>query len=140
MRARLTILGGLCVVALLAYAAASLAGPAGPLTLARDGATAVAGAGYIDSFPVNCGAAATAIQPSGGATVHLACYNSSTTKVAFGDSTIADPTDGQNSPIVCLTNCPTQEWQRDVKAAFCRADTGTVTVYCDAIVSLTAQP
>jgi len=103
-------------------------------------AAAGVGPAYVDSFTVGCASSATLIQAPGGAMISYTCQNSSTTKVAIGDTGIADPTDGQNSPIHCATNCPSQEWGGNARAEYCRADTGTVTIYCRALVSVTSAP
>lgn len=93
-----------------------------------------AGMSYADSFTVSCGASATAITTGSSQTVLGGyCQILSTTMVAVGDSGIGDPTSGQNSPVHCTTNCPSAQFGF-VRGTYCRADTGTVTAYCNASV------
>jgi hypothetical protein len=112
-----------------------------PSHVALEAVSMIPGVGpaYVDSFSVGCDASEL-IQPSGGAMISYTCQNSSTTKVAVGDSAIGDPTDAQNSPIYCATNCPSQEFGGNARLEYCRADTGTVTIYCRALVSVTSPP
>ena len=109
-----------------------------PLDLTRS--MAAVGPGYVDSFTVSCATSATPIRATAGGQLAYTCQNPSTTMVAVGDSTIGDPTDAQSSPVHCATNCPSQEWHGNVRAEYCRADTGTVTIYCRAIVATTTAP
>lgn len=102
------------------------------------------GPGYVDSFTVACGSSATAIRPAApytDAMLSYSCQNVSTTIVGIGDSGIADPDVGtRNSPVYCATNCPAQEFGGNTRAEYCRADTGTVTIYCRALVSASSAP
>ena len=116
------------------------AAPVGPAIEAAHAAPAV-GPAFVDSFTVTCATTATLIQASGGAMVSYVCQNPSTTIVGVGDSGIADPDSGtRNSPVHCATNCPSQEWGGNARQEYCRADTGTVTIYCRALVAVTSAP
>jgi hypothetical protein len=95
----------------------------------------------VDSFSKRCTTTASVIASAlSNNVLSYSCQNTSTTKVAIGDSGIADPTDAQNSPVYCATNCPAQEWGGNAKAEYCRADTGTVTIYCRALVAAGSAP
>lgn len=73
-------------------------------------------------------------------TSNATCQNDSTTMVAVGDSGIGDPTSSRNSPVYCATNCGSREWGGNFRKEFCRADTGTVTIYCRALIGATSAP
>lgn len=118
---------------------AAQATPGGAL-LELGQATAMVGPAYVDSFSVNCGATATPIVASAGSMLAYTCQNATTTKVAVGDSGIGDPTSAQNSPVHCQTNCPSQEWDGNARREYCLADTGTVTIYCRALVATSSPP
>lgn len=138
----------LVVLPIVAVVAASCvpAAQASPVTasvaIETAGQTPAVGPAYVDSFSVSCTTTAAFIAPANNSRniLSYSCQNTSTTKVAVGDSGIADPTDAQNSPTYCQTNCPAQEWGGNAKAEYCRADTGTVTIYCRALVAATAAP
>jgi hypothetical protein len=95
------------------------------------------GPAYVDSFTVSCGTSATAITAT--AQISYTCQNNSTTKVAVGDSTIADPSGTQNSPIYCATNCASREWGGNARVEYCRAPT-TTTIYCRSLVQTSSAP
>lgn len=141
---RLHIALGALVATLLLYAAASLAMPVLPISFARDSAAAV-GPGYVDSFTVTCATTATLIRPSGGAMVSYSCQTPAsaetggTVLVAVGDSAIADPAFAtRNSPV--YSGDTVREFGGNTRAEYCRADTGTVTIFCRALVSVTSAP
>lgn len=100
--------------------------------------------GYLYSFTATCGdAGATLIAPpvTVGAVHEMTCQVASTTIVAFGDSTLADPAIATRAePVYCTTNCPSATWTRAVHKAYCRSDLGNVVVYCDAVVRATDAP
>lgn len=142
MRARFVI-GGIVAVGLL-FAVAAAAFPSLPLGFAHVGQAAV-GPGYIDSFSVTCATTATLIQPTGGAMVSYSCQapasaeTGGTTLIAVGDSAIADPAFAtRNSPV--YSGDTTREWGGNARAEYCRADTGTVTIFCRALVGTTSAP
>jgi hypothetical protein len=134
------LLGALALLGASCIGEARASPPGVPEGLSLVQAAPAVGPAFVDSFTVACGAAATAIEPSGGAMVSYTCQNVSTTEVAVGDSAIADPTDGQNSPTYCATNCPSQEFGGNARKEYCRADSGTVTIYCRALVATTSAP
>jgi hypothetical protein len=115
------------------------AAPGGPVLELAQAAPAV-GPGFVDSFAVACTTSATAITAAPHNMLSYTCQNSSTTKVAVGDSGITDPTDAQNAPIYCATNCPAQEFGGNAKIEYCRADTGSVTIYCRALIAASSAP
>jgi hypothetical protein len=142
MRSRFVI-GGIVGVALLCAAAAA-AFPSLPTSIIRSGATA-AGPGFVDSFTVACADSATLIQPEGGAMVSYSCQTPAsaeaggTTLIAVGDSQIGDPALAtRNSP--AYSGDTIREWGGDARLEYCRADTGTVTIFCRALVSTTTAP
>jgi hypothetical protein len=103
------------------------------------------GPGFVDSFTVSCGATATLIQPTGGAQVSYACQTpqssetAGTVLVGVGDSAIADPAFAtRNSPV--YSGDTVREWGGDARLEYCRADTGTVTIFCRSLVSVVAAP
>lgn len=142
MRARFVI-GGIVAVGLL-FAVAAAAFPSIPIGFAHARSTAV-GPGFIDSFTVSCATTATLIQPTGGAMVSYSCQTPAsaetggTTLIAVGDSLIADPAFAtRNSPV--YSGDTTREWGGNARAEYCRADTGTVTIFCRALVGTTSAP
>jgi hypothetical protein len=108
--------------------------------------TAAVGPGFVDSFTISCATTATAITPpTTGAMLSYSCQtpaaaeSGGTTLVAVGDSGIADPDIGtRNSPV--YSGSTTREFGGNARAEYCRADSGTVTIYCRAIVGVTSAP
>lgn len=99
---------------------------------------------FSDSFTVACiAASATAIQPPApntGLMSSYTCQNTSATKVAVGDSTIADPSGTQNSPIYCgAAGCGATDWGGNVYVEYCRSP-APVTIYCRAAVNTSSAP
>ena len=101
------------------------------------------GPAYLDSFKVTCGAAATLIRAPAGPNVALKCTapqsgeTAASTFVAWGDSGIADPAFAtRNSPIICGSGCAETTFTANNRQAWCRADTGTVDLFCVALVSV----
>jgi hypothetical protein len=141
MRPRFVI-GGIVGVALL-FAVAAAAFPRLPLSAVRDGAAAV-GPTYVDSFTVTCAATATLIQSPLGQ-VSYQCQTPAAAEaggnvlVAVGDSAIADPALAtRNSPV--FSGDSIRSWESDARAEYCRADTGTVTIFCRANVTSVSAP
>lgn len=95
---------------------------------------------FVDSFSVSCATTATAIEaPSGQAQGAYYCQTpasaetAGTVLVAVGDSAIADPDIAtRNSPV--YSGSTIREFYAAARKEYCRADTGTVTIYCRAIV------
>jgi len=84
-----------------------------------------------DNFTVSCGVTATSIRPTDGRVLYgFACVNDSATLVAVGGSSIGDPTSSRNSPVICPTCTEGGVWSPRTARGYCRADTGTVTLYC----------
>lgn len=95
---------------------------------------------FVDSFSVSCATTATEISaPSGQAQGAYYCQTpqsaetGGSTLVAVGDSAIADPDiSTRNSPV--YSGSTIREFYAAARKEYCRADTGTVTIYCRAIV------
>jgi hypothetical protein len=103
------------------------------------------GPAYVDSFTVTCATTATLIQPTGGAQIAYSCQlpaaaeTGGTTLVAVGDSAIADPAFAtRNSPV--YSGDTIREFNAHARLEYCRADTGTVTAFCRALVSVSTAP
>lgn len=141
-------IGIICGLALaITFARSALATSAGGTALlaqqVHSAATSVS-AGFVDSFTVSCGSSATLITaPSGFAQQAYYCQTPAsaetggTVLVAVGDSGIADPDIAtRNSPV--YSGGTVREFYASAKKEYCRADTGTVTIYCRAIV--TSEP
>lgn len=145
MRAALLILA---LVALCAVGSAyALSLPSGGLELARG--LPAAGPAFVDSYSVSCATSATSLAPSGytNSMIAVECSapesgeTAATVFVAVGDSGIADPASGtRNSPIICGSGCNKSSWSGNASQAYCRADTGTVTLYCAALVPAVTAP
>ena len=141
------------IAVFLAVGLAALAAVAWPPLSALDQLPAV-GPAYVDSFTVSCGATATAINaPSAtgsgavgpGAMISYTCQTPAsaetggTVLVAVGDSGIADPAFAtRNSPV--YSGDTIREWGGNAKKEYCRADTGTVTIFCRALVATAGAP
>lgn len=104
------------------------------------------GPGFVDSFTVSCGSSATLIQaPSGKTQLSYTCQTPAsgetggTTLVAVGDSDIADPAFATRNSSV-YSGDTIREFGGDVRAEYCRADTGTVTIFCRAMVAASTPP
>lgn len=137
----------------LAVGLAALAAVAWPpLDIAQQ--VAAVGPAYVDSFTVTCATSATEIvAPSATSTastsakglqISYSCQTpasaetAGTVLVAVGDSGIADPAFAtRNSPV--YSGDTVREWGGNAKREYCRADTGTVTIFCRALVT-TANP
>lgn len=141
MRARihsvvvLGALGALVALGLLVVPASRVEASPIPPTIGVGSYLPAIGPAEVDSFTVSCGTSATLIQAAGGQFAYT-CQNVSTTIVGVGDADLADPDSGtRDSPVYCATNCPSQEWNGHARKEYCRADTGTVTIYCRALVA-----
>ena len=138
------------LVALGVAAVAALATPA--IEVAQ--MTPAVGPAYVDSFTVTCATTATAIvAPSAtgagavgpGAMISYSCQTPAaaetggTVLVAVGDSAIADPAFAtRNSPV--YSGDTIREWGGNARKEYCRADTGTVTIFCRALVTTAGAP
>ena len=143
MRSVLLLLAAAGVLALLVVVDA-YASPAGPvLELARD--TPAVGPAFEDSFTVSCGATATSIQSSVGTQISFTCQTPAsaetggTVLVAVGDSGIADPAFATRNSRV-YSGDTIREWGGNARRSYCRADTGTVTIFCSALVTTGSAP
>lgn len=141
-------IGAFCGLALaITVARTALATSGGETALlaqqVHSAATAVSAA-YVDSFTVSCSTSATLIAaPSGYSQQAYYCQtpasaeSGGTVLVAVGDSGIADPDIAtRNSPV--YSGSTIREFYASAKKEYCRADSGTVTIYCRAIV--TSEP
>lgn len=101
------------------------------------------GPAYLDSFKVTCGAAATLVRAPAGPNVAIKCNapeaaeTGASVFVAWGDSGIADPAFAtRNSPVICGAGCAETSFTANNRQAYCRADTGTVDLFCAALVTV----
>lgn len=101
------------------------------------------GPAYLDSFKVTCGASATLVRAPAGPNVAVKCTAPQSSEtgaavfVGWGDSGIADPAFAtRNSPIICGSGCAETSFTANGRQAYCRADTGTVDLFCVALVSV----
>lgn len=137
-------IGVFCLASLTAtFARNALATSAGATAVIAQevrSATTAATAGFVDSFTVSCATSATLITaPSGYSQQAYYCQTpasaetNGTVLVAVGDSGIADPDiSTRNSPV--YSGATIREFYASAKKEYCRADTGTVTIFCRAIV------
>lgn len=116
-----------------------------PLDFAQSQMAAAGPAMFVDSFSKDCTTTASVINPSGWFMVSYACQAPAaaeaggTTLIAVGDQDIADPAFAtRNSPV--YSGDTVREWGGDAKKEYCRADTGTVTIYCRALLLTTTEP
>lgn len=136
----------LCAMALVAVFSTDVsASPSSAVlgaSLARANATGATG--FVDSFSVSCGTSATLIAaPSGSNQAAYYCQtpasaeSGGTALVAVGDS-------GINSPAFATRNSPVysgdtiREFYASTKKEYCRVSSGTVTIFCRAVV--TSEP
>lgn len=146
MRARLAIV---LLIGLISSVALAFVGPtAGVVDAIHASGTAV-GPGFVESWAVTCAATATEIVPTGlaGAVMAFECAavesseTSATVKVGVGDSAVADPdTATRNSPVLCGSGCAKTSIAVNARQGYCRADSGTVPLYCWAIVAAGSAP
>lgn len=129
------------VGSLVSQPAAALAPP---VTLLQ--ALPAVGPAYLDSFKVTCGAAATLVRAPAGPNMAVKCNapesaeSGAAVLVAWGDSGIADPAFAtRNSPVICGSGCAETSFTANGRQAYCRADTGTVDIFCAALVSVDAS-
>jgi hypothetical protein len=120
------------------------AAPGGPVLELAQAAPAV-GPGFVDSFAVACTTSATEIKSSLGNMISYTCQTPASTEtagtvlVAVGDSAIGDPTFAtRTSPV--YSGDTIREWGGNAKAEYCRADTGTVTIFCRGLVAVSGAP
>jgi len=133
------------IVLALTVAGALLASP--PLELARS--LPATGPAFLDTYAVTVTTSATSLAPAGYLNSALAIECSApesgetaaTVLVAIGDSGIADPASAtRNSPVICGSGCNRSSWSGNALQAYARADTGTVTLYCAALVPALTAP
>lgn len=114
----------------------------------RSGTTAV-GPSFLKSYTITCGTTATSMAPSGfgSSLIAVQCIppegaeTGATTRVAVGDSTIADPAFAtRNSPSICGSGCLKSTWEGNAKQAYCRVGAGSVTLFCAALVPTLTAP
>lgn len=133
----------LAFLGLFVYATLLMASP--PLSWPQQLASDV-GPGYIDSFTVNCAGSATPISSTSfGSMMSYSCQTpasgetAGTVLVAIGDSGIADPDiSTRNSPV--YSGSTIREFGGNAKQEYCRADTGTVVIFCRALVAASVAP
>jgi hypothetical protein len=110
------------------------------------GAPAV-GPAFVDSFTVSCGDGdpLTPIRSTVGTQISYSCQTPAsaetggTVLVAVGDSGIADPAFAtRNSPV--YSGDTIREWGGNARIEYCQADTGTVTIFCRALVTTGSAP
>jgi hypothetical protein len=103
------------------------------------------GPGYVDSWAASCTTTAAAIVPAGTSVLAFECSAPESAEtgggvfVAIGDSAIADPAFAtRTSPVICgdSTLCNRSSLAVNARQGYCRADTGTVSLFC---WGLTAQ-
>jgi hypothetical protein len=104
---------------------------------------AAVGPAYLDSFKVTCGATATVIRPPAGPVQAVKCNAPESVEtganvfVGWGDSGIADPAFAtRNSPVICGSGCAETSFTANGRLAYCRADTGTVDLFCVGLVAV----
>jgi hypothetical protein len=147
MRIALPLLAAISALVALAVFGAVVeahASPAGPVVELAQAAPTV-GPAFEDSFTVSCGATATPIQSSVGTQISFTCQTPAsaetggTVLVAVGDSGIADPAFAtRNSPV--YSGDTVREWGGNSRRSYCRADIGTVTIFCRALVTTGSAP
>lgn len=112
-------------------------------------AGAAVGPAFSDSFFHDCTTTASVIGPdTGSLAAGMQSYTcqtpasaetAGTVLVAVGDSAIADPAFAtRNSPV--YSGDTIREWGGNLKTEYCRADTGTVRIFCRAMVSSVTAP
>lgn len=101
------------------------------------------GPAYLDSFKVTCASTATLVRAPAGPNVAVKCTAPQASEtgaavfVGWGDSGIADPAFAtRNSPIICGSGCAETAFTANGRQAYCRADSGTVDLFCVALVSV----
>jgi hypothetical protein len=114
-------------------------------TIETMGAAAVVGPAFVDSFSVTCATTATAISSSVGTMISYTCQTPAsaetggTTLVAVGDSGIADPAFATRNSEV-YSGDTIRQFGGNARREYCRADTGTVTIFCRALVTTSVAP
>lgn len=124
-------------------------GPSVVVADAVHSSTTAVGPSFLKSYTVSCGTSATSMAPSGfsNSLIAVQCIppegaeSGATTRVAIGDSTVADPAFAtRNSPSICGSGCLKSTWEGNAKQAFCRVGTGSVTLFCAALVPTLTAP
>jgi hypothetical protein len=121
-----------------------------PLVVA--GAMAMTGPGFLDSITVTCESTPTAILSevvvvNGEAPVAFECQppepaeTGAAVLVGFGDSELPDPAYAtRKGAVICGTGCNQNKWVGNIRSAYCRADTGTVKITCNALLPNASAP
>lgn len=143
MRIILPLLAAISALVALAVveAHASPAGPVVELTQASPGV----GPAFVDSFTVTCATTATLIASTAGTQISYSCQTPAsaetggTVLVAVGDSGIGDPAFATRTSEV-YSGDTTRQWGGNARREYCRADTGTVTIFCRALVTTGTAP
>ena len=142
---RVLVASAVLGIATTAVVGSLVSQPAQALTppLSQLQGVAAVGPAYLDSFKVSCGSSATLVKAPAGPTVAVKCNAPESAEanaavlVAWGDSGIADPAVAtRNSPVICGSGCAETSFSGNGRQAYCRADTGTVDLYCVALVSV----
>lgn len=97
-------------------------------------AALAAPSGFVDTGSISCTAAAAVRIPVICGMLSIEVHNTSTTRVAVGDSTISDPgaTGNSNSPTVCASGSGCTHNNTiivDSRDLFCRGDVDTTVSY-----------
>lgn len=120
---------------------------ASPPVISIAQAAPAVGPAFVDSFSKSCTTTASSIFSAGaaGSVLSYTCQTpasaepAGTVLVAVGDSEIADPAIGtRNSPV--YSGDTIREWGGNARNEFCRSDTGTVVIYCRALVATGSAP
>lgn len=104
------------------------------------------GPGYVESWRVTCDTSPgdNAVVPGGlaGEVLAFDCQapqateTGATTMVAIGPSDVADPAFAtRDSTVICGSGCDRSSANVNARQAYCRADTGTVDLFCWAIIA-----
>lgn len=122
---------------------AARATPGGALLVAQ---ATPASIGFVDSFAHSCTTTASLIPLSTlGTAVSYSCQTpasgetAGTVLVGVGDSGLGDPAYAtRTSPV--YSGDTIREWGGNVRSEYCRSDTGTVVIFCRALISATSAP
>lgn len=142
---RILVASAVLGVLVTAIVGTLVSGPADAFAPPLDALQAMPAVGpaYLDSFKVTCGATATLVRAPAGPNVAIKCTapqsteTGATTLVAWGDSGIAAPAFAtRNSPVICGSGCAETTFSANNRQAYCRAGSGTVDLFCVALVSV----
>ena len=131
------VLAALLFVLSVVAIASLVSGPANATPPIGVLASMPASVGFVDSYLVACTTTATSISPSTMQPLSVECFapepaeTAAAVFVGVGDSGLADPAFAtRTSPVICGTGCNKNSIKIEGKNAFCRADTGTVNLFC----------